>query len=310
MQILNQNHSKYKERSVMSKSKFSLACFVILSLVVLALMSTALHAQNVKVKGLIKGRSGPTMILQTSDTPKLIVLLTDDTQVAQVQGVLKARSKEMSMAALIPGLAVAVEGSYDAEKQLVATSVKFKGNDLERARAIAAGMQETKAQTQQNEAELAKQQEQLTEEQKKVAANKAAIAANTARFGQLNDYYIMDQVTVLFGNGKVNLDPKYNAQLQALADKAKTVNGYMVEIKGYASATGSVAGNQKLSEERADNVANFMRQQGHVPLTNMLAPGAMGETRQVATDNAVEGEAQNRRVVVRVLQNKAIAGTL
>ena len=300
----------------MSRNKFSLASFGILSLVVLALMSTALHAQNVKVKGLIKGRSGPTMILQTSDTPKLIVLLTESTQVGQVQGLLKARSKEMSMAALIPGLAVEVEGSYDTEKQLVATSVKFKGNDLQRARAIEAGMHETAVQTHQNEAELAKQnealqqqQQQLTEEQKKVAANKAAIAANAARFGQLNDYYILDQVTLYFGNGKVNLDPKDNAPLQALADKAKTVNGYMIEIKGYASATGSVAVNQKLSQERAQNVADFMLQQGHVPLTNMLAPGAMGESSQVAPDKAVQGEAQNRRVVVRVLQNKAIAGT-
>jgi len=300
----------------MSRNKFSLSSFGILSLVVLALMSTALHAQNVKVKGLIKGRSGPTMILQTSDTPKLIVLLTESTQVGQVQGLLKARSKEMSMAALIPGLAVEVEGSYDTEKQLVATSVKFKGNDLQRARAIEAGMHETAVQTQQNEAELAKQnealqqqQQQLTEEQKKVAANKAAIAANAARFGQLNDYYILDQVTLYFGNGKVNLDPKDNAPLQALADKAKTVNGYMIEIKGYASATGSVAVNQKLSQERAQNVADFMLQQGHVPLTNMLAPGAMGESSQVAPDKAVQGEAQNRRVVVRVLQNKAIAGT-
>lgn len=299
----------------MSQSKFNPASIGILSLGVLVLMSTALLAQNVKVKGLIKGRSGPTMILQTSDTPKLIVLLTESTQVGQVQGVLKARKKEMSMAALIPGLAVEVEGSYNTENQLVATSVKFKGNDLERARAIEAGMAETAAQTQQNEAELAKQnealqqqQQQLTEEQKKVAANKAAIAANTARFGQLNDYYIMDLVTVYFGNGKVNLDPKYNAPLQALADKAKTIDGYMIEIKGYASATGSVAVNQRLSEERANNVAHFMLQQGHVPLTNMLAPGAMGESSQVATDKTVEGEAQNRRVVVRVLQNKAIAG--
>ena len=292
----------------MSRNKFSLSSFGILSLVVLALMSTALHAQNVKVKGLIKGRSGPTMILQTSDTPKLIVLLTESTQVGQVQGLLKARSKEMSMAALIPGLAVEVEGSYDTEKQLVATSVKFKGNDLQRARAIEAGMHETAVQTQQNEA-LQQQQQQLTEEQKKVAANKAAIAANAARFGQLNDYYILDQVTLYFGNGKVNLDPKDNAPLQALADKAKTVNGYMIEIKGYASATGSVAVNQKLSQERAQNVADFMLQQGHVPLTNMLAPGAMGESSQVAPDKAVQGEAQNRRVVVRVLQNKAIAGT-
>jgi flagellar motor protein MotB len=41
----------------------------------------------------------------------------------------------------------------------------------------------------------------------------------------------------------------------------------------------------------------------------MLAPGAMGESRQLDDDKTVESEAQNRRVVVRVLQNKAIAGT-
>jgi flagellar motor protein MotB len=44
-------------------------------------------------------------------------------------------------------------------------------------------------------------------------------------------------------------------------------------------------------------------------MTNMLAPGAMSTSRQVAPDNTTEGQADNRRVVVRVLQNKGIAGT-
>ena len=47
----------------------------------------------------------------------------------------------------------------------------------------------------QNEA-LQKQQAQLTEQQQKVAANKAAIDAAIARFGQLDDYYIFDEITV------------------------------------------------------------------------------------------------------------------
>ncbi len=149
----------------------------------------------------------------------------------------------------------------------------------------------------------------MNEQEKKVAENKAAIAANSARFGQLNDYYIMDEVTVYFGNGKVKVDPKYNSQLIALVEKAKTVNGYMIQVKGYASASGSVELNQKLSEERAGNVTNILLQQGHVPLTNLLAPGAMGESRQIANkDKSAESEAQNRRVVVRLLQNKGIAG--
>ena len=38
-------------------------------------------------------------------------------------------------------------------------------------------------------------------------------------------------------------------------------------------------------------------------------PRAMGESHQVGSDKTAEGQAQSRRVVVRVLQNKGIAGT-
>ena len=159
----------------------------------------------------------------------------------------------------------------------------------------------------QNEA-LQQQQAQLSEQQQKIAANKAAIDAAVARFGQLDDYYIFDELTVNFANGQVKVDPRYDAQLLALAEKAKTIDGYVIEVHSYASAVGSVALNQQLSEDRADNVTNILIQQGHIPLTRMLAPGAMGESHQVGSDKTEKGQAENRRVVVRVLQNKAIAG--
>ena len=290
----------------------------VLSLIGFMLPATIVTAQTTKVEGLIQGRSGDTMILKTSESPTLIaVLLTDSTDVAQVQGMLKARKKDMSMAALIPGLAVKVEGTYNDQKELLATKVRFKGNDLERAQAIDAGMHETKAQTQQNQEELERQkaaleqqQAQLAEHHAKIAANKAAIDAAVTRFGQLDDYYIFDELTVYFGNGQVKVDPKYNSQLMALIEKAKTIEGYMIEVKGFASASGSAALNQKLSEDRANAVTNNLIQQGHVPLTRMLAPGAMGESEQVGNEKSTESEAENRRVVVRVLQNKAIAGTM
>jgi outer membrane protein OmpA-like peptidoglycan-associated protein len=299
-----------------------IAHIVTLSLVGLALLSPIVAAQSVKVEGIIKARNGETMILQSSNSPNLTVLLTDSTKVGQIQGVFQARRKEMSMAALIPGLAVKVEGTYNDQSQLVATSVSFKGNDLEDAEKIEAGMHETKVQVQKTEAELAKQnaelkaqnealqqqQAQLTEHQAKIAANKAAVDAAIARFGQLDDYYIFDEVTVYFANGKVKVEPTYNPQLLALADKAKTINGYMIEVKGFASSVGSVTLNQQLSEDRANEVTNILVQQGHIPLTRMLAPGAMGESHQVGNDKTAEGQAENRRVVVRVLQNKGIAG--
>ncbi len=287
-----------------------------------ALLTGAAYAQDVKVEGVIKSRSGDTLVLQSSASPNVTVLLTDSTDVGQLQGALKARNKKMSMAALIPGLPIRVQGSYNTGNQLVADIIRFKGNDFEQAQAIEAGVHETAKQSAANQSELEKQnallqeqnealkaqQAQLTEQDKRLAEQKALIAANTARFGQLDDYYIYDEVTVYFGNGKINLDPKYNGPLLALAKKAGTVNGYMVQVKGYASKSGSVALNQKLSEDRADNVANYLQQQCHVPLSRMLAPGAMGESRQVEAGKANDSETQNRRVVVRVLQNKGTAG--
>ena len=288
----------------------------------LSLTPRTAAAESTKVQGIIKSRSGPDIILNTSQDPNMIVMLTDSTDVGQVEGLLKARSKRMSMAALIPGLAVSVEGDTNSQNVLVATKVRFKGNDLKQAKAIQAGMHDTNAQVQQNQDELAKQnaelkaqnealekhQEAIAANQAKIAANKAAVDAAIARFGQLDDYYIMDEVTVLFGNGKTKVDPKYASQLTTLSQNASKVEGYMIEVKGYASSVGSAQVNQKLSQERAQNVSNILLQQGKVPLTRMLAPGAMGESDQVATDKTVEGQAQNRRVVVRVLQNKAIAG--
>jgi OOP family OmpA-OmpF porin len=301
---------------LMTKRKFFvIAPVVVLSLTILLLMGTTIAAESVKVEGLIKGRSGETIILQTSDSRELIVLLTDSTEVSQIQGMLQVRRKQMAMAALIPGLAIQVEGTYNEQNQLVAKSIKFKGNDLEQAQAIQAGMHETQVQAEQNRQEIEKHNAELLAHKQEIEkhntelqAQKQAIEAAVARFGQLDDYYILDELTVYFANGKVEVDSKYDPQLLALAEKAKTLNGYMIEVKGYASAVGSADLNQQLSEDRADNVTNILLQFGHIPLTRMLAPGAMGESHQVGNEKTVEGQAENRRVVVRVLQNKAVVG--
>jgi len=284
------------------------------SLLGLGLLSTIALAQDAtKVKGIIKARSGEIIVVQTDTEPALNVHLTDSTDVGQLEGMLKARNKKMSMAALIPGLPIEVEGPRNGPNDMLAQKIRFKGNDFQQAQAIQAGMHEDKqlnaeqqAALEKHNAELAAQQAQLTEHNEKIAANKAAIEANTARFGQLDDYYIYDEVTVYFANGKTALDPKYKGPLAELAKKAEGVNGYMIEVKGFASTSGSAALNQKLSQQRAEGVVNYLQQQAHVPLSRMLAPGAMGETG--GEEKAGADEAESRKVVVRVLQNKAIAG--
>jgi outer membrane protein OmpA-like peptidoglycan-associated protein len=299
------------------------AFFMTLMLATLVLTCGVAGAQSAQIQGVINGRSGATMTVQSQDSGNVVVVLNDYTEVEDVSGLFHARKKQMGLTVLTPGLQVQVQGNYNAQNQLVANTIKFNGKDLQTASDIQAGVTpveqqeqaekaqavKQEAQIQKEQAAMAQQQQEMAAAQAKIAANKAAIAAVNKRFGELGDYNIWDETTVYFGNGQVSIDPQYNAKLLALCQKAKTVTGYIIQVKGYASAVGSVALNQKLSQERAANVTEFLEQQGGIPLTNILAPGAMGTSKQVAPDNTVEGQAENRRVVVRVLQNKGIAGT-
>jgi outer membrane protein OmpA-like peptidoglycan-associated protein len=271
-------------------------------------------AQNDQVKGVINGRSGATMSVLSQGGESITVVLTPDTQVLEPEGAF--RKKHLSMTALVPGLAVEAKGAFNDKHQLVADRVTFHGSDLKTAQDIQAGLAPTQQQVQKNQQQIQadqqkiqQQQQELQAEEAKTAANKAAIAAANKRFGELGDYNILGEVTVLFGNGKVDIDPQYKPQLLKLAQQAMGITGYVIQVKGYASKVGSAALNQKLSTERAENVTNFLEQEGKIPLTNMLAPGAMGTSQQVAPDTTAEGQAENRRVVVSILQNKAIAGT-
>jgi OOP family OmpA-OmpF porin len=292
-------------------------------LIAALVLPSQLAVAQTQIQGVIDGRSGATMSLQVLGSPDTTVLLTDSTEVGEIEGVFHGRTKQMPMTALIPGLPVQVKGTLNDQNQLVADSVKFKGSDLKTAMDAQAGLQPTEqkvaantAQIQQTDAQvaaqqaaLAAQQAQLNAEQQKIAANKAAIAADNKRFGELGEYNILGETTVYFGNGKVTVDPQYQTALVQLAQQAKGITAYILQVQGYASAVGSAALNQKLSSERANAVTAILEQQGGIPLTNMLAPGAMGTSQQVDSDKTAEGQAQNRRVVVRILQNKGVSGT-
>jgi len=298
----------------MNSTKVRTPFRVSLAVAAVLLLCGIATAQSNQVKGVINGRSGATMTVLTQGGETVTVVLTPATQVDEPEGVF--RKKHLSMTALVPGLSVEVKGTINDQHQLVADSVTFHGSDLKTAQDIQAGLAPTQQQVQQNQQQIQadqqkiqQQQQELQVEEQKTAANKAAIAAANKRFGELGDYNILGEVTVLFGNDKVIIDPQYKPQLLKLAQQAMGITGYVIQVKGYASQVGSAALNQKLSTERAENVTNFLEQEGKIPLTNMLAPGAMGTSKQVAPDSTAEGQAENRRAVVRILQNKGIAGT-
>src|SRR5271157_2511303 len=229
----------------MNRSRaITITFFVTLSAIVLFCGAAA--AQSAQIQGVINGRSGATMTVQTPDMGNVVVVLNSYTEVEDVSGIFHARKKQMGVTALVPGLSVQVKGSYNAQNQLVADTVKFNSKSLQTATDIQAGVAPVEQQTQQQQQEIAQQQAKLQQQEaqlqatqaeqakhaQEIAAEKAAIAAVNKRFGELGDYNIWDEVEVYFGNGQVKVDPQYTPKLLALCKKAQTVKGYVIQVQG------------------------------------------------------------------------------
>jgi OmpA-OmpF porin, OOP family len=62
-----------------------------------------------------------------------------------------------------------------------------------------------------------------------------------------------------------------------------------------------------LSDRRAEAVINFLQQSCAIPLFRVLAPAAMGVSNPVGSNSSAEGQAENRRVVTKILVNRGVA---
>ena len=87
-----------------------------------------------------------------------------------------------------------------------------------------------------------------------------AIAMVNKRVSDLDDYKTAADAGIYFGSDQSALDDAAKADLSKLADIALSLDGYMIEIAGYASTTGTKQLNQKLSEERAAAVTQYLRE--------------------------------------------------
>jgi OmpA-OmpF porin, OOP family len=283
-------------------------------------------AQNVKVKGMISGRTGETLVLSTPDG-NVTVVLDDSTKVQQPKG-LGLRKKQVSAAVLIPGLKVSVDGTGDSTK-VTAKTITFDASDLQTAEMIQAGLHPTAEQVAANQKNIATNQQDIAANQqatatnaKNISANQQATAANkaeidkniadieanTKRFSELGDYELKGQGTINFKTGSAKIAPEDQARLADLAQKAKDQTGYIIEVQGYADSTGNAAMNTKLSQARAQAVIDYLVQHG-VPIRHITAPGAYGETDPAASNETASGRAENRRVDIKVLINKGIKGS-
>ncbi len=81
----------------------------------------------------------------------------------------------------------------------------------------------------------------------------------------------------------------------------------MIEIAGHTDSTGSTAKNFHLSQERAEAVVQYLAVNHKIPLRRFITPMGYGKTDAVADNSTAAGRAQNRRVEVKVLQNRGMA---
>jgi outer membrane protein OmpA-like peptidoglycan-associated protein len=254
--------------------------------------------------------------VRTDDATNVVVVVKDFTKVRRVS---HGRDSKVTSANLVPGLRVHADGEFDTQGRFIAEKVRYEKSSMKLANTIQGGVMPTELRAQENSRLIAQQQAILAKQAELLALNGQAIKMNEEKITATNlgltrtdaaiknmGYKPISSVTVYFKNGQYQIEPKYRAQLQQLAAQAKSVPGYMIQVQGFASAIGSAQLNNQLSARRAGAVTAELQQNGVAP-THIAVPAAMGTSVQVASNKTAAGQAENRRTVVTLLQNTAIA---
>ncbi len=270
---------------------------------------------------MIMSRNGDTFVM-VGEKGKTVVVLTDETDTRDKRGLFGWSKSHLGDTVLIPGLKVKVEGDKDPEGRVIAKEITVDGDDIEASQMIEAGLHPTATQVQANVQTLEEHEKAIGELQANMDTQAGAniktkaqldqnikdMEAQSKRFDALSDYDVKGEANVKFAVGSSTLTPDDEEQLKTLAQNALGLKAYIVEVVGFADSTGNPAKNTELSENRAKAVITFLMQQGSIPVRNIVAPGAMGEYGPAASNETKEGRAENRRVEVKVLVNKGMAG--
>ena len=259
------------------------------------------------IEGVISSRKGDNLVLRHSWLGVINVTITSSTNIYELKGPLGLGILPSSKSpdVLVPGLKIIVEPVSAAQKN-VAGTIRFNTSDLETLYAIQAALATPQAQIQALTQELAAQKEHNSIQDQAIAASKAADIAINKLIGDLAEYDQKAEISILFDVNSAALSDKSKAELKEFAAKAKTYRGYLIQVAGYADASGSAGRNQALSDRRSEAVAAYLQQECDVALSRVLAPIAMGASNPVAPNETAQGRAENRRATVKVAVNRGI----
>ncbi len=214
---------------------------------------------------------------------------------------------------------MAIKGEHDAE---VAQQQKAAEDQTAQAQADAqaqqaaaqqAQAQAAQAQQAQQQADQARQQAELAQQQAAQQAQQAEQARQQAEndkaqmrarmLQQLNQVLqtrdtarglIVNMPDVLFDTAKADLKPAARERLAKVAGILLAYPDIHVEIDGFTDSTGTLDFNERLSQERADAVRNYLSSQG-VTSGSMTTQG-FGPSQPIASNETASGRQQNRRV--------------
>jgi outer membrane protein OmpA-like peptidoglycan-associated protein len=109
---------------------------------------------------------------------------------------------------------------------------------------------------------------------------------------------IVSMSDVLFDTGRYSLKPGAREKLAKVAGILLAYPGLNIEVGGYTDNVGGDAMNQKLSENRAGSVRDYLVQEG--VLTGSVSSRGFGNSLPVASNDSSAGRQQNRRVELLV----------
>lgn len=102
-----------------------------------------------------------------------------------------------------------------------------------------------------------------------------------------------------FAYDSAEVQPRFRQTLDQVAGTLAQYNQTYLDVYGHTDSTGSDAYNQDLSERRARAVADYLAGRGVQPAR--IGTRGYGETQPVAGNDTPEGQAQNRRVEIKIV---------
>lgn len=243
-----------------------------------------------QIDGFISARNGNKVQVTTASGDSTVVSISEGTDIKATGGFLGLGRQALTAESLLNGLVVKVE-TVEWAGQLVASQIRFKGDDLKTAQMIRSGTEQ-----------------KFGEQGAAITKNAAATEALRGRLGDIDKYNIVETTNVYFDVNKATLSPQARADLCGAAMQAEGIDNSLLLVVGYTDSTGSYEVNQALSEKRAARVINYLQQECGWKPYRVLTPTGMAAADPLADNSTPYGRAQNRRVAVNVLVSKSLDG--